>query len=387
MDFSFHNQKSNQANQFIAKQKYDASPYRDLPEPTSPAPYHLDITEVIKQLPSATKMVFQTVGDSGAIKVPQDQKLVADKMEEQFIAGGDPADLPIFFYHLGDVVYYYGEEKNYFDQFFEPYIHYPAPIFAIAGNHDGDIDPTDPNPPTSLAAFMKVFCDSAPHHLPIAGDSSRTTMIQPNVYWTLVTPLANFLGLYCNDTQHGEIREPQTSWFINELKSADKERKDTGKAIIVTLHYPAYSVDMDHGSSGTMQKFLDDAFASAEVYPDIVLSGHVHNYQRFTRTLNNGNDLPYIVAGAGGYWNLHKVQTKANPVNVPNGTFFPDVVLENFCDDRFGFLKITIENKQGARTLKGEYFTVPRPQESWSAPATLFDTFTIDLNNHKLQKL
>jgi hypothetical protein len=383
MNFSFHNQKPNQANQFVAKQKYDASPFRNLPAPTGVAPYRLDVTKVTGPLASATKMVFQTVGDSGGIKAPQDQKLVADKMEEQFITGA--ADNPLFLYHLGDVVYYYGEEKNYYDQFFEPYIHYPAPIFAIAGNHDGDIDPTDPTPPNSLDAFMKVFCDTAPRHLPIANDSSRTTMIQPNVYWTLVTPLANFLGLYCNDTQHGEIIEPQISWFVNELKNAGAERAATGKAVIVSLHYPAYSVDMDHGSSGAMQQFLDQAFASANVYPDIVLSGHVHNYQRFSRKLSNGNTLPYIVAGAGGYWNLHKVETKAKPVTVPNSTFFPDVILENFCDDRFGFLRITVENNAGARTLKGEYFTVPRPQESWSAPAVLFDTFTINLNTHTVQ--
>jgi phosphoribosylcarboxyaminoimidazole (NCAIR) mutase len=34
------------------------------------------------------------------------------------------------------------------------------------------------------------------------------------------------------------------------------------------------------------------------------MTGHVHNYQRFTRPLN-GRDVPYIVAGAGGYWHLH----------------------------------------------------------------------------------
>ena len=381
MSFAFHNPKPSPANNFVTQQ-YDVSPFRDLPAPTGPAPYRLDVTQVLGPLPSTTKMVFHTLGDTGGVKTPQDQQIVANKLAEDFPAGAAPADLPLFFYHLGDVVYYYGEESNYHDQFFEPYNAYPAPIFAIAGNHDGDIDPTNPTPPTSLYAFMEVFCDTQPRHLAIAADSTRTTLIQPNVYWTLVTPLADFIGLYCNDTQHGTIVEPQTSWFINELKNADAERQATGKAIIVSLHYPAYSVDSDHGSSGDMQAFLDTSFAAANVYPDIVLSGHVHNYQRFTRTLSNGSQLPYIVAGAGGYWNLHKVETKANPVTVPNSTFFPDVVLENFCDDRFGFLRITIENNAGARTLKGEYLTVPRLQESWSAPAQLFDTFTIDLDAH-----
>lgn len=377
MNFTFHNLRPQQATNFVT-QGYDDSPFRPLPKPTGPAPYHLDVTKVIGQLPDAGKMVFHVVGDTGGVKSPQDQQLVANKMEDQFTSGA--TDNPLFFYHLGDVVYYYGEESNYYSQFFEPYIHYPAPIFAIAGNHDADIDTSNPNPPDSLAAFMEVFCDTEPRHLPIAGESARTTMIQPNVYWTLVTPLASLIGLYANDTEHGTIIQPQTAWFINELKTAEAERQHTGKAIIVSVHYPAYSVDRNHGASGEMQKFLDDAFKAANVYPDIVFTGHVHNYQRFTQKLDDGKTLPYIVAGAGGYWNLHKVGTKAAPVQVPNSDFFDGVTLENFCDDRHGFLRITIDST--AKTLTGEYFTVPRLQESWSEPAVLFDTFVIDLNQH-----
>src|SRR5471030_1250889 len=106
MNFSFHNQKPSKANQFVAKQKYDNSPYRELPAPTGPAPYRLDVTKVIGPLPNPNKMVFHTVGDTGGIKVPQDQQLVADKMEEQFPTGVPAGDNPLFFYHLGDVVYY-----------------------------------------------------------------------------------------------------------------------------------------------------------------------------------------------------------------------------------------------------------------------------------------
>jgi Calcineurin-like phosphoesterase len=45
---------------------------------------------------------------------------------------------PAFFYHLGDVVYYDGEHASYYQQFYDTYLHYPAPIFAIPGNHDFD---------------------------------------------------------------------------------------------------------------------------------------------------------------------------------------------------------------------------------------------------------
>jgi hypothetical protein len=42
-------------------------------------------------------------------------------------------------------------------------------------------------------------------------------------------------------------------------------------------------------------------------------SGYVHNYQRFSRTVD-GQMVPYIVAGAGGYPNeaksMHKLQNE-----------------------------------------------------------------------------
>ncbi|MGZ4313735.1 MAG: metallophosphoesterase [Solirubrobacteraceae bacterium] len=61
------------------------------------------------------------------------------------VAGG-------LFYHLGDVVYPHGEEAGYRDQFFSPYVAYTAPIFAIPGNHDGELTPAStaaPLPPSS----------------------------------------------------------------------------------------------------------------------------------------------------------------------------------------------------------------------------------------------
>jgi len=350
--------------------------FQPLPTPPGKFPFRLSLEKVLGKYISKKKMVFQTAGDTGAIKDPKPQHIVNRKMEEQF-GCKKKEDNPLFFYHLGDVVYYYGEEKEYFNQFFEPYINYHAPIFAIPGNHDGDIDPTDSAPPKSLSAFTKAFCDTKSRTLKIAGEAQRTSMIQPNVFWTLQAPLANMIGLYSNVPSGGAIKKDQHDWFIGELKAAEAERQH--KAIIVTIHHPPYSIDNFHGASDAMQKFLDKAFEETGVYPDLVLSGHVHNYQRFTKTYSSGHQLPYIVAGAGGYWHLHNVDTKAKPIYVPNNSFFPNVILEEFNDNRHGFMRITIEKKGKTRTLKGEYFTVPRPQESWSAPAELVDYFSIDL--------
>ena len=54
--------------------------------------------------------------------------------------------------------------------------------------------------------------------MPESQESLRTAMVQPNFYWTLTTPLANFVGLYSGISEGGETRSPQIGWFINEPK-------------------------------------------------------------------------------------------------------------------------------------------------------------------------
>ena len=92
---------------------------------------------------------------------------------------------------------------------------------------------------------------------------------------------------------------------------------------------------------------LDQAFAEAHRQPDLVLSGHVHNYQRFTR---NGG-LPYVVVGNGGYHNLHRMASDAQV-----GQQLGDVKLEAFDDRRWGFLRLEVT----AKTISGVYSSVDR---------------------------
>ena len=72
----------------------------------------------------------------------------------------------------------------------------PAPIVAIPGNHDGVIYPNDPAP--TLDAFLRNFCAASPAPSPDAGGLSRTTMIEPGVYFTFDAPFVRVLGLYSN---------------------------------------------------------------------------------------------------------------------------------------------------------------------------------------------
>lgn len=356
--------------------RISTQPFRPLPAPIGTAPYHVALEEIVpasvmQSILAAKKMVFHTIGDTGGVKNPADQQLVVSHMEND-LAATNVADRPAFFYHLGDVVYYYGEESQYYPQFYEPNAHYAAPIFAIPGNHDGDlIDQAVP----SLQAFVTNFCTKEPQIASVSGDAPRDTMTQPNVYWSLYTPYATFIGLYTNVPEGGELDATQIAWFQNELKQAP-----TDKAVIVAMHHPIYSADSYHSGSKYMEGILDAAMDATGRIPHLVLTAHVHNYQRFTRAYK-GMTIPYLVAGSGGYWNLHTIlpaiKNPPTPIQFPYPLpDRPDVSLHTFSDTRHGYLKMTVT----ATAIEGEYYTVPRSQESWSAPAVLFDQFSIPLS-------
>ena len=144
----------------------------------------------------AKRLVFHVIGDSGGIHGDDIQVKVAEAMEGQ-IKSAHGADKPLFIYHVGDVVYFNGQSELYGSQFYEPYQYYPAPIFAIPGNHDGDtgVRPGDePDSEPSLFGFTQNFCAPQPHQI----SPYRATMTQPYVYWTLDAPLLNIIGLYSN---------------------------------------------------------------------------------------------------------------------------------------------------------------------------------------------
>ena len=90
---------------------------------------------------------------------PEWQKKIRDRLTETVRAYR--AHRPLF-YNLGDVIYFNGQSEYYRSQFYEPYQYYQPHIFAIPGNHDGDIHTRKNDPPVtepSLAGFMTNFCD------------------------------------------------------------------------------------------------------------------------------------------------------------------------------------------------------------------------------------
>jgi hypothetical protein len=298
-----------------------------LPNPTGPAPYRLRLSDVlpggeIEDIQRAGRLRFQSVGDTGGLRNPGPQRAVAAAMAAE-LSGEEPVR---FFYHLGDIVYLHGEETHYRSQFSEPYAGYSAPIFAVAGNHDGERAPgTDSR---SLDAFVRHFC------APASRLNGQRAVPQPNVYWTLEHDWVTIVGLYTNVPEGGLLDAEQKRWLVGELSAARP-----GVTLILAMHHPVYSADLAHGSNLALGATLDECFAHAGRAPDAVFSAHAHNYQRFSRH-DQGRETAYIVAGSGGFPELHRLGYGI-PDTPAAFAGLPGLTLEAHQHAAFGFLTVT----------------------------------------------
>ncbi|MHB8215262.1 MAG: metallophosphoesterase family protein [Candidatus Sulfotelmatobacter sp.] len=353
-------------------------------------PEVLDLAQVlsaneIQQIQAAKSIVFHTVGDSGGIKEPSKQFAVADALANDLQGKTYQNGLPAFFYHLGDVVYYLGQERYYYDQYYDPYRNYDAPIFAIPGNHDGMVSPSLPQ--KTLEGFVQNFCTQTPGHNPEAQGFARTTMTQPGVYFTLNAPFVKFIGLYSNISEGategvisgGVVGTAQLTFLQQQLKAAAQERSSGNRrALIIAVHHPPFTGSQDHAPSPSMLTDIDNACQQAKILPDLVISGHAHLYERYTRFMGT-TQIPFLVAGTGGYFNLSGFK-RTNAGALPKLPFIGTdakgnkLRLDAFNENSFGFLRMTVS----ATSIQGEFIAVDVNTKA----VTKIDNFTLDLNRH-----
>jgi hypothetical protein len=346
---------------------------------------------------AAGKLVFHCVGDTGGVVKPDPQLAVADAMVADLAKKTYATGLPAFFFHLGDVVYYFGQQQYYPEQFYDPYRNYDAPIFAIPGNHDGVMFKNEPVS-YSLEAFIDNFCASEPA-IGVSG-FARTTMVQPGPYFVLTAPFVRFIGLYSNTGEsvgvlgNSTIGNDQVTFLQQQLAAALAARNaakagQAQGALIIAVHHPPFTGASDHFPSASMLAQIDSCCQQAGIWPDLVLSGHSHLYERYTRAMkSDGRQIPYVVAGNGGYYNLSKLKTNAAGAKPTPGTQTePDgqgntLTLEQFNDSDFGFLRITAEaGSIGVEALSVQVNTTTSTSTPIPAPAVI-DSFTVELGTH-----
>jgi len=228
----------------------------------------------------------------------------------------------------------------------------------------------------------------------------RTAQIQPGVYFTLEAPFVRILGLYSNCLEDPGVISDQGGEFpylvqtqVDFLKAALKRIKsDKFKgAVIIAAHHPPYVAQIStngegpqalgrHGGSPRMLADIDSACAEAGVWPHAVLSGHAHNYQRFTRR-DDGRETPFLVAGNGGHAVARLTRKGMPTLRVPviqkalsNGK--DSVTFESYDDLDFGYLRIIVDSAQ----LRIEY----HPASDGADAKTPDDFVTVELATHKL---
>ncbi len=367
--------------------------------------------ELVKQIKTAKKIIFHALGDSGASNAGKykNEIGVADQLAADCHTA-DQANHPAFLFHLGDVVYDFGEAQYYYDQFYEPFRDYPLPIFAIPGNHDSFVTPGTPPGQEPLEIFSRNFCETGLTITPEARSLHRTAMTQPGVYFTLDAPFVRIIGLFSNSLEDpgvissqggywNTVPDHQLSYLDAQLKRIKDE--DYQGAVLVAVHHPPFSYSPppkgngrggNHSSSSDMLREIDTICKKQGVYPHAFLSAHAHNYQRYTRTVKFGAkefDVPFVVCGDGGH-NVNRVVrgSKGHPAVEPNNGIRVDylevkpavtvggLLLEKYDDTNYGYLRITVDAEQ----LRIGFHQVGNSTLAQSR----FDLVTVDLKTHTM---
>ena len=382
---------------------------------------------VIQSISSAQSITFQMIGDSGATAQSTFPAMikVSDAVTSDFHTAS-AANRPSFLFHLGDVVYNFGESSYYYDQFYEPYRNYPAPIFAIPGNHDSFIVPGTAKGSEPLTIFQRNFCATSTVVTVEAGSLHRTSMMQPGVYFALDAPYVRIIGLFSNALEDPGVISSQTASASGVSKAA-KKKKGKGSsgaptwpavpdyqlaflnaqleniknsnyqgAVILAVHHPPFIYSPSDGSGGGnhygspfMLADIDTVCKSVGVYPHAVISGHAHNYQRYTRNLTfNGKNysVPFIICRDSGHNVTPLVQSSfgkkgSEPGDDTDVSYMDDhsivqstgLTLNRHDDKNAGFLRV----QATATQLTIAFNPVPK---SGTAPRA--DTVTVNLAAH-----
>lgn len=321
---------------------------------------------------AGVSIAFDVVGDSGA---PTEQKLNTFELQVTDLMARDAqTQPPAFLFHVGDVVYFYGEENYYYSQFYEPFRAYPAPIFAIPGNHDGI---TYNASMVSLDSFQKAFCATSPARWIGAGGILRSAMTQPGVYFTLDAPLVSIIGLYSNcGESFGYLDAPQLLFLYQELVRLKALRRSGLPAVILAIHHFPRWFPTQKPKDPTSAA-IDATCQKAGFWPDAVICGHAHLYQRVVRQdATIGKDLPYVMAGAGGY-GIAPAEEVGKPYMAQiaaSGARLSRVLNES------GYVRALVTNPaSGDASLRFEYHSVKQTSDEPD------DICTVNLQTGKLE--
>ncbi|MFF4245448.1 metallophosphoesterase family protein [Streptomyces sp. NPDC001822] len=268
-------------------------------------------TDAIVRRTDADHFSFMVIGDTGEGDDPQYAVVPG------FLKAGQGTDFAVL---ASDVIYPVGGVDDYGTKFFRPYRDYPAPIYAVPGNHDWY---------EGLQGFMRVFCESPPlapearprpltrawfrsllWHSPGGTDEQRLSearalrsepsqqAVQPGPYWAIDAGPIRIIGI---DTGLlGTVDAEQGRW-LREVSRGDRPKiLVTGSPLYVDGEHHPCSIE----GGGTVDAIVRDP----EHHYVAAIGGDIHNYQRYPVRVDDGRTIQYVVAGGGGAF-MHATHT------------------------------------------------------------------------------
>jgi hypothetical protein len=123
-----------------------------------------------------------------------------------------------------------------------------------------------------------------------------------------------------------------------------------------------------------MSDAMENAIRDTGRVPNLVISGHVHDYQRIEQKIDPSGPTPFIVTGNGGYHNLHTIHSKPGDVAPDTGA-----VLKYGADKVWGFVTLTIDSE----TISGVVTEVDRHDRVTETDTFSYPAAAVTLTNPK----
>ena len=250
---------------------------------------------------AADRVSFLVVGDPG--EGDSSQFALVEPLKSR----SDGTD---FMFVASDVVYPAGDVNDYRRKFYFPYRECRRPIYAIPGNHDWDDG--------GLFGFMYHFCgvEQAPTEVLAAvppalrlfwrrpapieeatrqwlrtRDEDGSRALQPGPYFALDAGPLLLVGLDLGLC--ATVDRDQGAWLHRISRASPKPKiLIMSKPVYADGHYTPGPIE----GGGTVDDVVRDPASNYVA----VLSGEIHNYQRYPVAVPGGRTVQYIVCGAGG---------------------------------------------------------------------------------------
>eukprot|EP00475_Leptophrys_vorax_P018469 TRINITY_DN2525_c0_g2_i3.p1 TRINITY_DN2525_c0_g2~~TRINITY_DN2525_c0_g2_i3.p1 ORF type:complete len:393 (+),score=97.94 TRINITY_DN2525_c0_g2_i3:243-1421(+) len=222
----------------------------------------------------ATKVSFGLIGDIGQT---QNSQLTGKSMST------DPEGIDLIL-HVGDLSYADGDQVRWdsWGRMFE-YISATTPWMVLPGNHENEGVGNSP-----FEAYQARF------RMPSVSGSPSSDR---NLYWSIDYSWAHIVALSTESDY--DTNSVQYAWFVNDMEKVDRSKTPW---VIVMFHRPYYNTNYAH--QGEVRDFRPTYEPLLAKYcVDIVLSGHVHAYERTKPVYNDkvGTEFPqYFNIGDGG---------------------------------------------------------------------------------------